>query len=125
MLTFDLTNRVAIVTGASRGIGASIAEQYAASGAKTVVHYRSDKTGALKVVEKILSTAEVLALKDGTSVDGKVLREDGGFIWVKTLSGTVKLTVAEVEGRTEGESPFDAYERFIFPLHKVDRLARS
>jgi len=53
MPTFDLTDRVAIVTGASQGIGASIAQQLAESAAKTVVHYRSDKTGALKVVEDI------------------------------------------------------------------------
>ena len=55
--------------------------------------------------------AEVLSLKDGTSVDGKVMREDGGFIWVRTLTGTVTLSAAEVESRTEGESPYDAYER--------------
>ena len=52
----DITNRVAIITGASRGIGASIAKQFAKSGAKTFVHYRSDKTGALTVVEEIVTS---------------------------------------------------------------------
>lgn len=53
MPSFDLSNRVAIVTGASQGLGASIAKQLAESGATTVIHYRSDKTGALSVVEEI------------------------------------------------------------------------
>ncbi len=55
--------------------------------------------------------ADVLVLKNGVSIDGKVMREDGGFIWVKTLLGVEKLNAAQVESRTEGESPFDAYER--------------
>ena len=41
-----LKNKIAIITGASKGIGASIAEHYAAEGAKVVVNYASDKSGA-------------------------------------------------------------------------------
>jgi hypothetical protein len=37
------------------------------------------------------SSADVLVLEDGSSVDGKVLREADGFIWVKTLFGVEKL----------------------------------
>lgn len=53
MQSFDFTDRVAIVTGASQGIGASIAGKLAELGATTVVHYRSNKSGALEVVEAI------------------------------------------------------------------------
>jgi len=48
-----LENKVAIVTGASKGIGAAIAKHFAAEGAKVVVNYASSKEGAEKVVKTI------------------------------------------------------------------------
>lgn len=48
-----LKNKVAIITGASKGIGASIAKHFAEEGAKVVVNYASSKEGADKVVKAI------------------------------------------------------------------------
>ena len=53
--THKLSGKVAIVTGASKGIGASIAKHLAAAGAAVVVNYSSSKKGADNVVADIVA----------------------------------------------------------------------
>lgn len=66
-----LKDKVAIVTGASKGMGAGIARQLAADGAKVVVNYASSKSGADKVVADI-EAAGGKAVAVGADIRSKV-----------------------------------------------------
>ncbi len=84
-MTKKLENKTALVTGASKGIGAAIAIQLAKEGAKVIVNFSSDKAGAERVVkeiEKIGSEAEVvkanLSIHDEIKTIGPVIQETFG-----------------------------------------------
>ena len=50
----ELSGKVAIVTGASKGIGAAIARRFSEAGAAVAVNYSSDKAGADRLVDEIV-----------------------------------------------------------------------
>jgi NAD(P)-dependent dehydrogenase (short-subunit alcohol dehydrogenase family) len=63
-----LDGRVAIVTGASRGIGAEIARQFGAEGAAVAVSARTTEPGASRLAGTITETAGQIAAGGGTAV---------------------------------------------------------
>ena len=70
-----LAGKVAVVTGASKGIGASIAEHLGAAGASVVVNYSSSKAGADAVVAKITSKGgKAIAVQGDVSKQEDIVR---------------------------------------------------
>jgi 3-oxoacyl-[acyl-carrier protein] reductase len=68
-----LAGKTAIVTGASKGIGASIAIHLAAEGAEVVVNYSSDQAGADKVVAEITAAGgKAVAVKASVAVPAEI-----------------------------------------------------
>jgi 3-oxoacyl-[acyl-carrier protein] reductase len=86
-----LTGKVAVVTGASKGIGAAIAKELAAQGASVVVNYASSKEGADKVVAEIVK-AGGKAIAIGASV-AKSAEIDTLFAETKKAYGKLDILV--------------------------------
>ncbi|PZR40482.1 MAG: oxidoreductase [Azospira oryzae] len=86
-----LTNKVAVVTGASKGIGAEIAKNLAAEGASVIVNYASAKEGAEKVVAEIVSKGgKALAVQGDVAKQADV---DHIFAETKKAFGGVDVLV--------------------------------
>ena len=86
-----LKDKVAVVTGASKGIGAGIAKAFAHAGAKVIVNYATSKEGADKVVNKILKNGGVAIAVQGDvtkSADVKRLFDE-----TKTAFGQLDILV--------------------------------
>ncbi|MGC1414574.1 MAG: glucose 1-dehydrogenase [Candidatus Acidiferrum sp.] len=86
-----LANQVAVVTGASKGIGAEISRALAAEGASVVVNYSSSKEGADRVVKQITDKGgKAIAVQGDVSKQADISRL---FAETKKTYGKVNILV--------------------------------
>jgi 3-oxoacyl-[acyl-carrier protein] reductase len=100
-----LAGKVAVVTGASKGIGAGIARELAAAGATVVVNYASSREGADRVVADITAKGgKAVAIQADVSKEGDVERL---FAETKRTLGPIDVLV-----NNAGVYRFGAIEEF-------------
>jgi len=102
-----LEGKIAVVTGASKGIGASIAKHLAAEGASVVVNYASSREGADKVVAEIVAEGgtaiavqgDVSKQADIDQIFGETQKAYGGLDILVNNAGVYEFS--PLEGVTE------------------------
>jgi 3-oxoacyl-[acyl-carrier protein] reductase len=111
-----LTNQVAVVTGASKGIGAGIAKALAAEGASVVVNYSSSKDGADTVVKEITAKGgKAIAVQGDVSKQGDIAR-----LFAETKKAYGKLNILVNNAGIYEFAPLDAVTEELF--HKQFNL---
>ena len=108
-----LTNQVAVVTGASKGIGAGIAIALAAEGASVVVNYASSKEGADRVVKEITGKGgKAIAVQADVSKPADITR-----LFAETKKAYGKLNVLVNNAGIYQFSPLDGVTEKLFYDH--------
>jgi len=105
-----LSNQVAVVTGASKGIGAAIALALAAEGASLVVNYASSKESADKVVKEITSRGgEAIAIQADVSKPADITR-----LFAETKKAYGKLNILVNNAGIYQFAPLEAVTADLF-----------
>lgn len=110
-----LSNKVAVVTGGSKGIGAGIARRLAAEGASVIVNYSTDQAGAEKVVAAIVAAngkavavqGNVTEANDVERIFATAIREFGRLDILVNNAGIYRFHAIEDISESEYRSHFD------------------
>ena len=119
--TMKLKDKVAIVTGASRGLGKAIAIAFAREGAKVVVAARTEKPSRL-IAGTIYETAQEIEDTGGIAMPVKVdvaNEDDGAMMVQRTLEKFKRIDILVANAATNRPAPF-----LKMPLKIWDEIIR-
>jgi 3-oxoacyl-[acyl-carrier protein] reductase len=123
----ELQERVAIVTGASRGIGRAVALELAAQGARVVVNHRASLEQAEEVVDLICSAggtasavaADVSDLEQAQSLIKETIAQYGGVDILVNNAGTTRDTLLMQMKEAEWDAVIDTNLKSVFNCCKA------
>jgi 3-oxoacyl-[acyl-carrier protein] reductase len=109
MTSFDFYGKTVLVTGASRGIGRAIAQQFAQNGARVAVHYNSNQEAALETLDSLSGGPHMLVQANISDADavanmiGIIVNEMGALDIVVNNAGIY-------EDHPLGEIPYKEWQ---------------
>jgi len=97
----NFTDKTALITGSSSGIGAAVAQELAANGARIAIHYRGNEDGANSIAETIrdkggtcaIFQADVANTQEAADLVKAVQKELGGLDILINNAGTTRDTL--------------------------------
>lgn len=101
----DLTDRVMLITGASRGVGAAASKIAADSGADIVINYRSKEKRAQSVADSVTASGRKAALVQADLTDAAAVSEM--FAQAMATFGKLDVLVLNASGGLEKDVPAD------------------
>lgn len=131
-MRYDLTDKRVLITGASRGVGAALAEIMARRGADIMLNYRSKRPRAEAVAERVrlLGRRAVLAQADVTAREevARMMQEAGAalggldILVLNASGGLEKGQAADYAMRLNREAQIDLAERALPLMPRGGRI---
>lgn len=126
-MNFDFSNKVALVTGSSSGIGAAIAKEIAAGGAAVAIHYRGNTDGANAVASEIrnnggkceLFQADVSNTEQAAELIKKVQETFGSLDILINNAGTTRDTLLLSMKEEEWDAVISTNLKSVYAVSKA------